>query len=225
MDYHKINRKMFFVTLMFLISFVFIIFQFFVYVKNEKYVRDFIKNEKTYTSGKTIFLGDSITDGYDLDKYFMNDDYINKGIGGNTTLDILDRLKEDVIDYNPSKIILLIGTNDKSNQGINKEDTIENIGLIVGILKSELPNTLIYIESIYPVDEDRHKNRSNEDFKYINTKIEALCEELDNVSYIDLYDDLLKDDKLNSDYTDDGLHLNHTGYIKVTNILNEYLNK
>ena len=66
--------------------------------------------EDDYTN--YLFLGDSITDFYDLDKYYEGLPVVNSGISGNTTEDILNDMKNRVYNYNPSKVFLLIGTND-----------------------------------------------------------------------------------------------------------------
>ena len=186
-----------------------------------------VSNNKqiVYISGKTIFFGDSITERYDLDKYFHNSDYINKGIGGNTTRDLLARINKDVIDYNPSNVVILIGTNDYSVGKIGKEETIQNIENLLLILKIKLPETKIYVESIYPVDEEKTSDRFNEDYRFINDKVKLLCEDMDYVSYVDLYNNLLDGGKLNSKYSEDGLHLNNDGYVVVSNKLSKYLTK
>ena len=55
--------------------------------------------------------------------------------------------------------------------------------------------------------------------------IEESLKDIDYVKYINLYDKLASDNKLNEEYSDDGLHLNDKGYEVVTSILNEYIKK
>ena len=75
-------------------------------LKKEVYtLKDTNKNYTNY-----LFLGDSITDYYDLDKYYEGYKVVNSGISGNQTSDILDDLKKRAYVYNPSTIFLLIGT-------------------------------------------------------------------------------------------------------------------
>lgn len=212
-------------TLIFIMLFLLFCFTFYMYIKQNKEFKDYINSEHVCTSGKTIFFGDSIIEIYDLLKYFKNDDYINKGVSGNTTKDLLDRVYSDVIDYNPSRVVLLIGTNDNSVGGISKEESVENIYNLIGILVQKLPNTKIYVQSIYPVDEKKHSNRSNTEYEYINKKVKELSYEVDNLYYIDLYNDLLEDGKFSKKYTDDGLHPNEEGYRFITSKLNERLIK
>jgi lysophospholipase L1-like esterase len=63
-------------------------------------------------SGRVVFLGDSITEGWPLDQYFPGKPYVNRGIGGQTTPQMLVRLYPDVIDLKPAAVIILAGTND-----------------------------------------------------------------------------------------------------------------
>ncbi|HUI40807.1 MAG TPA: SGNH/GDSL hydrolase family protein [Terriglobia bacterium] len=63
-------------------------------------------------SHRVVFLGDSITDGWHLDRYFPGKPYVNRGIGGQTTPQMLVRMYPDVIDLKPAAVIILAGTND-----------------------------------------------------------------------------------------------------------------
>ncbi len=183
-----------------------------------------------YRSNKIVFFGDSITDRYDLDKYFKNNNYINQGNGGDTTADLIKRIKTSVFDYEPAKVFVLIGTNDIVH-GLNQDQTIDNIEYIVKQIKKNSPNTKIYIESIYPITKDEKElgnkssagTRDNSKIKEINKGIKEIAES-ENITYIDMYKELINDDdELKANYTEDGLHLNDDGYQVVTNILANYL--
>ena len=63
-------------------------------------------------SGRVVFMGDSITDMWKLDQSFPSKPYVNRGISGQTTAQMLVRMYPDVIDLKPAAIILLAGTND-----------------------------------------------------------------------------------------------------------------
>ena len=63
---------------------------------------------------RIVFLGDSITDEWRLNQYFPEQDYLNRGIGGQITGQLLGRFKADVIDLNPKAVLILAGTNDLS---------------------------------------------------------------------------------------------------------------
>mgnify|MGYP001623032780 CR=1 FL=1 len=173
-----------------------------------------------------LFLGDSITDFYDLDKYFEGMPVVNSGISGDTTLDILDNMKERVYDYKPDKVILLIGTNDLIHN-ISVEEVISNIEEIITKIKENEPKADIYVQSIYPVndnlDEEMVSVRDNEDIMKINDSIEKYCQDHD-CTYINMYDLLTDEDgNFNEEYTEDGLHPNDKCYEVITKELKKYL--
>ena len=133
-----------------------------------------------------LFLGDSITDFYDLDKYYEGLPVVNSGISGNTTEDILNDMKGRVYNYNPSKVFLLIGTNDLIHD-VSVDDIVSNIERIINEINSNEPQAEIYVESVYPVnddlDEDMVDVRNNDDIMDINEKIEKYCDD-NNYTYI-----------------------------------------
>lgn len=186
-----------------------------------------IKIKKEYKVPENIvFLGDSITNYYDLDKFFPNYNVVNSGISGNKTSDILDNMKERVYRYNPSKVILLIGTNDTA-RGVDNDTIIKNIKSIVKGIKEVRPQTKIYIESIYPRNDYRppEEVQPNENIKAINVEIKNICKEM-NLKYINMYD-ILSDDEGNliSEYTKDGVHITDEGYEVITRELEKYINE
>lgn len=175
-----------------------------------------------------LFLGDSITDFYDLDKYYNELPVVNSGISGNTTDDILNDMKKRAYQYNPSKVFLLIGTNDLIHNKSN-EEIVEKVEKIIEEIKENRSKAEIYLQSIYPVNYKLSpymvKNRKNDDIKEINEKLEDYCEDND-ITYINMYDLLKdKDDNFNSEYTKDGLHPNDDGYEVITKELKKYLDK
>lgn len=178
-----------------------------------------------------VFLGDSITDWYPIDElYDSSIPIVNSGVAGYTTRDILDKLEEMVYIYNPTKVFILIGTNDL-NADIKEEETIDNIRKILENIKKNRSKTKIYLESIYPINRSNDKTvvmgtvgkRKNEDIRRINEELESICKEL-NVEFIDMYR-ILEDseENLKIRYTRDGLHLNDMGYYKITEELKKYL--
>ena len=187
----------------------------------EKEIENLKENYTNY-----LFLGDSITDFYDLDKYYEGLPVVNSGISGNTTEDILNDMMGRVYDYNPSKVFLLIGTNDLIHD-ISVDDIVSNIEKIIDEINSNKPQTQIYVESVYPVndnlDEDMVDVRNNDDIMEINEKIKKYCED-NGYNYINMYDKLLDDDgNFNEEYTDDGLHPNSRGYEVITEEIEKYL--
>lgn len=82
--------------------------------------------KQPYDSKRVVFMGDSITDFWKLDEYFPNKPYVNRGIGGQTTPQMLVRMYPDVIDLKPAAMVLLAGINDVShNTGPSTAEMIE----------------------------------------------------------------------------------------------------
>ena len=184
---------------------------------------------------KILFLGDSITERYNFKKYFPNHKIINSGVGGNLTTDILNDLENRVFIYKPDKVFILVGINDIIYTDLTNKEIVSNIELIAKKIKKELPNTKIYIESIYPVnyryinkiykDEILNKNH-NKRIKEINKLIKKMCKN-NNYRYINIYSSLniLFQDKLFRYFTTDGLHINRLGYRLITFKLLKYINE
>lgn len=182
-----------------------------------------------------VMLGDSITDFYDLNKYYGDKYYlINSGVSGYKTTNILDHIERMVYQYNPKKVFLLIGTNDASpTLDISEDEIFKNIKKIISGIKENTTDCKIYIESIYPVnDTDNDKidhsmvnKRSNTKIENINKKLKEYTKE-NKITYIDLYSKLKDDDNnLKLEYTKEGLHISDEGYKIITKELKKYMNK
>ena len=183
----------------------------------------------TYNKESIVFLGDSITSRCDLDKYFPNYNVYNSGIAGNMTKDILDNMENRVFVYNPTKVFILIGTNDLVYSGLDNGGIKNNIEEIINKIYEKNSNTKIYLESIYPVNNSLNKEivetRTNDNIKDLNNKIEKICNN-NKCTYINMYDNLTdKNGNIKRIYTVDGLHLNKIGYKVVASKLTKYLNE
>jgi lysophospholipase L1-like esterase len=160
-----------------------------------------------------VFLGDSMTDEGDWAKLFPDKNVVNRGIGGDTTLGVLNRINQ-IIALKPPKIFLMIGTNDLCyNRSIS--DTVNNYDEILFLLHRNLPGTKVYVESVLPFNDDIFPSvylRTNADIKLLNTYIRKLANKY-NYPYLDITAPFTGNDgKLPSDETIDGLHLNKKGY-------------
>ena len=193
-------------------------------------VQKVVKNE--IVNPNILMLGDSITEMYDLNEFYGEDKLIvNSGISGNRADAILNDLKARAYIYNPSKVFLLIGINDilwdEASEDYVYEKTIE----IVEHVKEKLPNTKIYIESIYPINSEMNNHFDTVDIDRVkstivgvNDKLKTYSKDNPDIKYIDLYNELLGDnDELNMTYSDDGLHPNEEGYKIITDILKKYM--
>lgn len=183
----------------------------------------------TYNKESIVFLGDSITSRCDLNKYFSNYNVYNSGIAGNMTKDILDNMENRVFVYNPTKVFILIGTNDLVYSGLDNDGIKNNIEEIINKIYEKNSNTKIYLESIYPVNNSLNKEivetRTNDNIKNLNNKIEKICNN-NKCTYINMYDNLTdKNGNMKKIYTVDGLHLNKIGYKVVASKLTKYLNE
>lgn len=186
-----------------------------------------VVEEKVVVDDNYVFVGDSIFKGYDLGKYYEDMPVVNSGISGHKTTDILNNINDRIYRYNPSKVILLIGTNDYSS--ISNDDTVKNIGKIIDGIKTNRPYAEIYVQSIYPVNREVENSsaggRNNEDINTMNNSIKKLCEDRE-VNYMNIHDLLVDEDgNLNSEYTYDGLHITDAGYKIITEEVMKILKK
>ncbi|MBQ8131392.1 MAG: hypothetical protein IJ193_02755 [Bacilli bacterium] len=191
-----------------------------------------INDEENYKVPENIlFLGDSITDFYELEKYYEDTTYmVNSGFSGYSAEQLRRELQEKAYRYNPSKVFLLVGTNDiQLRRG--PEEIFGYIKDIVEGFQKVRPYTKIYIESIYPInnsddpkiDHEMVGIRTNEKVEEVNKLIKDYCEK-EKITYIDMNAELQDEEgKLNINYTRDGLHMNEEGYKKITEILKEYI--
>lgn len=185
-----------------------------------KVIEKNIVKEVEVVDSNYVFLGDSITEYYDLDEYYPDIPVVNSGHAGYATNDIIENLDEYVYQYNPSKVFILIGTNDIEEDG-TVDGIVSNIEAIIDNIKKNRPYCKIYLQSIYPVD--KAGKRDNKTISKINTKLVDLSLEKDIV-YIDVYSELIDDNNiLKSEYTTDGLHISDVGYKKITSILKKYI--
>jgi predicted alpha-1,2-mannosidase len=162
------------------------------------------------TKHEIIFLGNSITDNAEWFELFENPNVKNRGIGGDDTDGVLGRLDE-VVRSRPDKIFLMIGTNDLA-AGKSVEYIISNYRLILRRIREASPETQVYIQSILPTEDAIHTTRNNRDIMRINKELRAIAGD-EGLVYIDLFTPFATpENKLNMDYSLDGLHLNGAGY-------------
>lgn len=185
--------------------------------------------ENLPTSKKDIiFLGNSITDGAEWAELFDNPRVKNRGISGDITSGILDRL-DPIVKGKPAKLFLLIGINDVS-RGISVDSIVGNIRLILERIELESPKTRIYLQSVLPVNDafDNFKKHASRwaMVPEINVELKKLASEK-QLTYIDLFSHFTDDSgaKLNPDYTNDGLHLMGEGYLKWKELIESHVNK
>jgi lysophospholipase L1-like esterase len=167
---------------------------------------------------RVVFFGDSITDIWHLDQYFPGKPYVNRGIGGQTTSQMLVRFRQDVIDLHPKVVVILAGTNDiAGNTGkITNDDIAANLASLADLARANGIH-LIY-SSVLPVhnytdkSKDFFTQRPMDRILALNVWLKDYCAK-NNIIYLD-YVPALVDDKglLKKELADDGLHPNAAGY-------------
>lgn len=161
------------------------------------------------------FLGDSLTDGYDLKKYFPEFVVSNRGIGGETTIGLENRMKVSVYDLKPKVVVLLIGGNNLDTMFDNYEN------LLIG-LQENLPNTEVVLLSLTAMG--REWAYKNEIACYNNIKIKKLAEKY-NYTFIDTFTPLfnIETGEIYNHYTNDGVHFTDEGYELITSLVKPVL--
>ncbi len=179
-------------------------------------VFDFANHAEDIKKSDVIFLGDSITEGFDLNTYIHHSGIVNLGISGDTTYGVLNRLGQ--LDNNNNAIVfLMIGVNDL---GVNEsiDDIKNNVATIIDDLKSK--DLYLIVQSVLLTD---GRKRDNDKISLLNKELIKLSKQED-ITYLDLNPFLVKNDKLNSEFTYDGLHLNEAGYKAWAHVINVFLN-
>jgi len=185
---------------------------------------------------KIVFLGNSITEGgNDWNKRFGVNNIVNRGISGDITEGILSRLDE-IIYYKPTAIFLLIGINDifdnqPDKKNINSSQVAKNIIQIAENIQKDSRNTKIFIQTILPVDIQKHMNYNDRSLSSYNSEmvnqiiaINRLIIGQNNFPVIDLHSAFVDERGLmNKAYTTDGVHLNDIGYKAWVKYVNNYV--
>ncbi len=168
-----------------------------------------------------VFLGDSITQGYDANNAFPGVKIANRGISGDTTRGVLIRLKEDVLALKPRGVVLLIGTNDLEDQA-EPEVIASNVKLILAALKEQNPTMPVVLCRVMPSSAE--KKRPADKIKKLNTLYAALIKTEPQVTMVDTYA-LFANDKGDATLEEfpDLLHPNRFGYARFSSALRPIL--
>lgn len=181
------------------------------------YQRATLFEELPVSSNGIIFLGNSITNNAEWKKLFHNKHVKNRGISGDICMGVYDRL-DAILKGKPAKIFLLIGINDVS-RGTSADTIVSRIGMIARKIKADSPKTKLYLQSVLPVTDYYNMFKGHTSrwqvIPEINKGIARLAEQ-EGLTYIDLYSHFIDEQtgKMNTAYTNDGLHLLGKGYLK-----------
>lgn len=159
-----------------------------------------------------VFMGDSITDWWPKrGNFFPGKKYVGRGIGGQTTPQMLLRFQQDVINLKPRVVVILAGTNDLNRETGNDCATIEgNLQKMVALSRAN--NIKVVLATILPVCGKKIKNRPPAKISEINAWIKDFCDRT-GVIYLDYYSAMVGSDGfMRQDLADDCLHPNALGY-------------
>lgn len=167
---------------------------------------------------RVVFFGDSITDIWKIDESFPGKSYINRGIGGQTTSQMLVRFRQDVIDLQPKVVVILAGTNDiAGNTGPISNDDIEaNFASLAELARLHhvrvVFSSLLPVHNYTPQSQDFYAQRPMSRILALNEWLKGYCAG-SGLVYLDYFNALV-DDKglLKRDLADDGLHPNKAGF-------------
>lgn len=205
--------------------------------EKERKLINYRQQNQYIKKGQTLFTGSSLMEHFPISEYCLNEGLpiaYNRGIGGYTTDEFLDSIDEMLLDPEPSKLFINIGTNDIRSMP-DGDDWFEHLSVnyrkICEIIRDRLPNTVVYMMAYYPVNADAApaanaaamQVRTNENIDRANRMVEKLAEEF-GFHYIDVNDGL-KDARGNllAEHTGDGIHFDAQAYRTVFDRLKQYL--
>ena len=225
------RRKKFLITVSIILATILLAFSIFFFgfyfpekkenVERERLVQEYYANKLSLYQAENeayadyevdvAFLGDSLTDGYNLAQYYPQYKTANRGIGGETTHGLENRLQVSVYDLKPKVAVLLIGGN-------NLNTMFENYENILFGLKNEVPQTKVILVSLTAMG--KNLANKNQIAAYNNVIIKKLAVKY-GFTFVDLYTPLFDETsgEIYADYTTDGAHLTPQGYHVFTETL------
>jgi acyl-CoA thioesterase-1 len=187
---------------------------------------------------RVVFFGDSITDNWSkpiFGGFFPGKRYVNRGIGGQTTSQMLLRFRSDVIALQPRAVVILAGTNDLSGNGgpVSPETIESNLATMAELARGHKIG--VALASLLPVCDcksspdgkpiKRTQDRPPEAIIAINKRIAALAKQ-NGLAYLDYFSAMVDGaGALKAELTDDGLHPNAAGYAVMAPLVEKALAK
>ena len=165
--------------------------------------------QPTATSPRYVFLGDSATDLWRLNEYFTGKDFINRGIAGQTTNQILPRVLADVVALRPVGVIVLAGSSDIA-AGMSASAIADNLVMIGDVAKAHGVQPIF--ASVLPASGEAAKTRTPQAIQKVNSWLRDYCIR-ESFIFIDYYT-AMADSKgmMKPELTDDGVNPNARGY-------------
>lgn len=180
---------------------------------------------------RVVFLGDSITDGWRLNEYFGDRDFVNRGISGQITGEMLGRTLADVVNLHPQAVLILAGTNDLA-RGVPLLAIENNLTMIADL--ADYYKIKVILASVLPVS-DYHKD-VNPNYEMTKQRSPSLIRSLNGwmhslandrgYTYLDYFSAMVDDaGMMKTDLADDGLHPNSSGYRIMAPLALDAINK
>ncbi len=205
--------------------------------EKERKLTNYRQQNAYVQKGCTLFTGSSLMEYFPITEYCLNEGLpiaYNRGIGGYTTDEFLAAIDTMLLDLQPAKLFINIGTNDLRPLPDGADwfaHLAENYRRICAIIRDKLPDTIVYMMAYYPVntnvplaqDNSSMLVRTNENIARANKMVEGLADEF-GFYYIDANDGL-KDENgnLKAEHTRDGIHFDAAAYRTVFESLKKYL--
>jgi lysophospholipase L1-like esterase len=191
-----------------------------------QYGRDALFKTLPQNSTDIVFIGNSIIQHYELAEYFNNLKVKNRGIGGETTYAVYNRIKS-IAEGRPLKVFILLGINDLAS-GSSSQEIVLNYKRIIEEIEMISPHTKIYMISVLPVSKYKEDivccSQANAKILNLNNLLEDLAT-TQKVTFLDAHTYLYSSGGLNLEYSVDGIHLNGLGYNQLTKYLISYVNE
>lgn len=178
---------------------------------------------------RVVFMGNSITEGWKTNdsEFFFKNKYINRGIGGQTTSQMVVRFRPDVIALKPKLVVILAGINDiaQNNGPIELQDIFGNIVSMVELAKAN--NIKVVLSSVLPANDFPWKKGMEPAEKVIelNKMLEKYAS-ANKIVFVNYYPKMVNSEKgLDKKYTNDGVHPTLEGYKIMEPLIEEAINK
>jgi lysophospholipase L1-like esterase len=174
---------------------------------------------------RTVFIGDSITELWNLSQYFNGKGYLNRGIVGQTTFQLLLRFHQDVVELHPRAVVILAGINDVGGKAgqVSISEIESNYLAMAEIARSNgikvVFCSLLPIHNYFPTRKVKIENYSRERIIALNSWLRDYCFNSGAV-YVDYFSAMIDAHaSMRRDLSDDGLHPNDKGYQVMASVL------
>ena len=194
------------------------------------------EENKTAKKGQIVFAGSSLMEWFPINQLLAehgdNTVIYNRGVAGSVTAEYYNWLDFCVIDLQPRRVFINIGTNDMNDPELRLEDLISRYEIIINKIADEVPGVEIYTMAYYPVNPDAafEENRqslievrSNEKIRKANSLVEDMSRKI-GLKYIDINGKITDSQgKMKMEYCIDGVHINEAGYRVIYDDIMSYV--